>query len=116
MADPGEADARRVIAARFARTLIAARKAAGYSQEALGFEASLHRTEIGTLERGERIPKLDTLVKLATVLGISVERLVEGIEWRPPDRAGGRFAAAPSKTRSSSTQQTQIQDSNASSS
>ncbi len=116
MADPGEVDARRAIASCFAGNLIAARKAAGYSQETLGFAASLHRTEIGTLERGERIPKLDTLVKLAAVLGISVERLVEGIEWRAPDRHGGRFEAVSSEASSSSTQQTQIQDSNASSS
>ncbi len=94
MADRLGAGDRRLIAARFAQNLVSARRAAGLSQEALGFATALHRTEIGTLERAERIPRLDTLVKLASVLDVPVGRLVEGIEWRQPDREIGGFALA----------------------
>ena len=37
----------------------------GLSQETLAVCASLHRTEIGLLEREERLPRIDTLLKLA---------------------------------------------------
>jgi len=92
MADQGEIDAQRKFARRFGENLVHARRAAGLSQEALSFEAGLHRTEIGALERGIRIPRLDTLVKLAAVLGISVQRLIAGIEWEAPQRGGGSFS------------------------
>lgn len=88
------AEARRTITDRFARNLVSARKAAGISQELLGFGASLHRTEIGMLERGERIPRLDTLVKLAAVLNVSVGQLIEGIGWEAPELSGGQFSVA----------------------
>ncbi len=44
---------------------------AGLSQERLGSAAELHRTEVGLLERGARVPRIDTLVKVATALGIA---------------------------------------------
>ena len=44
------------VAERFGANLYRARKRAGLSQEALGFAAGLHRTEVGLLERGQRIP------------------------------------------------------------
>lgn len=56
------------VARRFGANLAAARERAGLSQEEVGFRAELHRTEIGALERGGRIPRIDTLVKLAAVL------------------------------------------------
>jgi hypothetical protein len=34
------------------------------------FRCSLHRTEIGLLERGARVPRIDTLSKIATGLGL----------------------------------------------
>ena len=43
--------------------------------------ASLHRTEIGLLERGERMPRIDTAIKLAGALGLPLASLVEGIDW-----------------------------------
>jgi transcriptional regulator with XRE-family HTH domain len=54
------------VAERFGSNLYRARKRAGLSQEAVGFAAGLHRTEVGILERGERKPRIDTLVKLVT--------------------------------------------------
>ncbi len=49
------------------------------SQEALGDECGLHRTEVGLLERGDREPRLGTLVKLARGLHISLADLLSGI-------------------------------------
>jgi transcriptional regulator with XRE-family HTH domain len=95
MADQARIDAQRVFAQRVGENLARARKAAGLSQEALSFEASLHRTEIGMLERGIRIPRIDTALKLAHTLGISIDDLVAGIEWRAAVLTGGRWSAAP---------------------
>ena len=94
---PGQAqiDAHHEFAACFGHNLVRARKAAGISQEALGFETALHRTEIGMLERGIRIPRLDTALKLACTLGVSIDELAGGIEWRAAVRTGGWFAAPP---------------------
>ena len=56
-------------AIRFGRNLAGAREAAGHSQEAVADLAELHRTAVGQLERGERIPRADTVVKLEVVDG-----------------------------------------------
>ncbi|HET7121396.1 MAG TPA: helix-turn-helix transcriptional regulator [Solirubrobacterales bacterium] len=89
-------DGRRVdreAAERLGRNLWMARRRAGFSQEALGALCSLHRTEIGLVEKGRRLPRVDTLMKLCAALDVRVERLVEGIEWLPPGpSAGGSFA------------------------
>jgi transcriptional regulator with XRE-family HTH domain len=66
---------------RFAKSLKKARTKAGISQEELGFRCDLHRTEISLLERGGREPRLGTMVKLASVLGVTPEDLAEGIDW-----------------------------------
>jgi transcriptional regulator with XRE-family HTH domain len=70
-----------------------ARRRVGYSQEELGGLACLHRTEVGMVESGERLPRIDTLMKLAGALEVRLEALVEGIEWLPPGPpAQGSFA------------------------
>lgn len=69
---------------RLGRNLWRARRRAGYSQEELGALCGLHRTEIGLVEQGKRLPRVDTLMKLTGALDIGVETLVDGIEWIPP--------------------------------
>lgn len=69
--------------ARFGENLSRARGRAEISQEALGLRAGLHRTEIGLLERGERSPRIETLLKLAGALSIPASDLLEGIAWSP---------------------------------
>jgi DNA-binding XRE family transcriptional regulator len=54
------------------------RKRADLSQEELGLKASLHRTEISLLERGVRVPRVDTLVKLAGALEVQPSALLDG--------------------------------------
>jgi transcriptional regulator with XRE-family HTH domain len=51
------------------------------SQEALAERAGIHRTQISLYENGERMPLASSLIKLAAALGISVGRLVIGIDW-----------------------------------
>lgn len=79
------------VAARFGENLIRCRRRADVSQEELGIRASLHRTEIGILERGARLPRIDTLVKLAGALSIPPEDLLEGIVWKPGSATVGEF-------------------------
>jgi transcriptional regulator with XRE-family HTH domain len=68
---------------RFGENLARCRNRADVSQEELGFRASIHRTEVGLLERGARMPRVDTALRLAGSLGISLDDLVAGMEWRP---------------------------------
>ena len=83
----------RGVGRKLGRNLWLARRRAGYSQEALGALCGLHRTEIGFVENGERLPRADTLLKLAGALDVDVDKLLEGIEWIPPGpAASGSFA------------------------
>jgi len=68
---------------RFGENLAHCREAADVSQEELSFRASIHRTEVSLLERGERMPRVDTALRIAGSLGISLDDLVAGMEWRP---------------------------------
>jgi transcriptional regulator with XRE-family HTH domain len=80
---------------RFAVNLKAARKGAGVSQQWLADRCSLHRTEISLLERARREPRLGTLMKLASALGVSVDRLAAGMSW---DEDAQRFVVKPRPT------------------
>ncbi len=81
------------VAQQFGATLARCRKRAGISQEELGFRASLHRTEIGQLERGVRLARIDTLVKLAGALGVTPADLLAGLSWEPGETVLGSFRA-----------------------
>jgi Predicted transcriptional regulator with C-terminal CBS domains len=62
----------------FGENLRRARKEAGLSQEALGFKAGLHTTEISRLERAVRDPRLSTIYRVAAALGVEPATLVSG--------------------------------------
>lgn len=64
---------------QFAANLVEARRISGLTQEALGHEVGLHRTEVSLLERAGRDPRLETIVKLAKGLGIPASDLLRGI-------------------------------------
>jgi len=84
------------VAKRIGHNVFLARRRAGYSQEELGKLCSLHRTEIGLVESGDRLPRSDTLLKLAGGLEVGAELLLRGIEWIPPrSDAGGSFGIIP---------------------
>ena len=80
------------VAVRFGRNLWRCRRRASMSQEELGARAGLHRTEIGMLEHGTRLARVDTLMKLAGSLSVSPMELLEGIHWTPGSTAEGGFA------------------------
>lgn len=83
------------IASRFGENLTRCRKRADLSQEELAIRASLHRTEIGHLERGMRLARIDTLVKLAGALSVAPADLLEGMSWTPGTTTSGQFAVGP---------------------
>lgn len=80
--------------ARFGDNLARHRKRADLSQEDLSHLASLHRTEISQLERGLRLCRIDTLIKLTKLtcsLEVSADELLAGINWSPGDYRPGGF-------------------------
>ena len=81
------------IAARFGDNLARCRRRADLSQDELSVRASLHRTEVSQLERGLRLPRIDTLVKLTASLEVSADELLAGIAWDPGDTRVGKFRA-----------------------
>lgn len=81
------------IAAQFGDNLIRARRQADVSQDELAVRASVHRTEISQLERGLRIARIDTLIKLAASLEVAPGELLVGLEWQPGSTRIGGFVA-----------------------
>lgn len=79
------------VAGIFGDNLARCRRAADITQEELSVRASLHRTEVSQLERGLRVPRIDTLIKLAASLEADPKELLTGIIWRPGDVRLGNF-------------------------
>jgi transcriptional regulator with XRE-family HTH domain len=80
-----------VVADQFGANLANCRRQAKLSQEELAVMASLHRTAVGQLERGERVCRVDTLIKLAGSLGIPPGDLLDGMDWEPGGTRLGQF-------------------------
>ncbi|MGC9158635.1 MAG: helix-turn-helix domain-containing protein [Terracidiphilus sp.] len=62
--------------ARFALNLRSARLARGFSQEELAARAGLHRNYIGSVERNEKNISIDSMERIAIVLGVDVVDLL----------------------------------------
>jgi transcriptional regulator with XRE-family HTH domain len=62
------------------RRIRSERQRKGLSQEGFAGACGLHRTEMGLLERGKTIPRLDTLLIVSEHLELSVSELLQGIE------------------------------------
>jgi transcriptional regulator with XRE-family HTH domain len=78
----------------FGANLARCRERLGVSQEELGFMADLHRTAVGQLERGERVARSDTLLRLCGCLGVSAEELFIGLSWTPASYMSGELVVA----------------------
>lgn len=63
----------------FGTRIRAARVTVGLSQEALAEACGLHRTYVGSVERGERNVGLLNLLSMATALHIDPAQLVDGL-------------------------------------
>ena len=74
------------VAETFGHNLLRCRRRACLSQERLAARAALHRSEIGLLESGRRVARVDTLMKLAGALEADPGDLLIGIEWIPVER------------------------------
>jgi transcriptional regulator with XRE-family HTH domain len=64
------------LTAALAANIRAFRESNDLSQEAFADRCGLHRTYIGSVERGERNVTLSTLEVFASVLGVSVPQLL----------------------------------------
>ncbi|MBH9968520.1 DNA-binding transcriptional regulator, XRE-family HTH domain [[Bacillus] enclensis] len=60
---------------KWGRRVRAFRKLKGFTQEGLAKELGISVSVLGEVERGSRIPKEDFMVKVADVLGITLEDL-----------------------------------------
>jgi transcriptional regulator with XRE-family HTH domain len=81
----------REVAERLGENLRRTRRRVGLSQEQVAIRASLHRTEIGLLERGGRVARIDTLIQLAGAMSVHPADLLDGIAWTPGGVQGGAF-------------------------
>jgi transcriptional regulator with XRE-family HTH domain len=88
MPDRGQALA---VAGCFGDNLRRIRKREDLSQEELARRATLHRTEIGFLEHGERVCRIDTLIRLAGAMAVQPGELLDGIDWVPGPEPEGTF-------------------------
>jgi transcriptional regulator with XRE-family HTH domain len=59
----------------FGKRVAQLRKEAGLSQEQFAYECEVDRTYIGTIERGEKSPTLNTIAKIAKAFKISKSEL-----------------------------------------
>jgi len=81
----------REVAIRFGGNVRRSRRRADLSQEELSIRAAVHRTEIGLVENGERVPRLDTILKLAGGIEIDPRVLLDGMAWVPRGFRQGSF-------------------------
>lgn len=82
------------VAEQFGENLTRLRERSGLTQEEVAWRSSLHRTEVSQIERGQRCPKADTIVKLAGALGAEPAEFFEGIAWQPGEVRRGSFRTA----------------------
>ena len=62
------------------RNLKRQRKKAGLTQEVLAQRAEVDRTLISLIERGKKLARIDTLVKLSRGLAVPLSVLLQGVE------------------------------------
>jgi len=60
---------------RFGERIKELRLARGLSQEELAFKASVHRTYLGSIERGEKNPALKNIAAIANALDVDLPEL-----------------------------------------
>ena len=73
----------------FAQRLRQQRRALDLASRRLAEQAGLGNDVAAYLETGERVPRLDTVARLAAALGVSAPWLAYGIEPEPPEGIEG---------------------------
>jgi transcriptional regulator with XRE-family HTH domain len=66
---------KKVILTKFGERVRELRKIKGFSQEQLAFNADLHRTYIGMIERAEKNITLVNIAKIANALEVTINEL-----------------------------------------
>jgi transcriptional regulator with XRE-family HTH domain len=79
----GPVKRREPVQAAFGDRVKAIRDRLGVTQEALAERAGLHRTYVGSIERGERNLSLRNIVRLAGALGVDPAELMAGLGAAP---------------------------------
>ena len=71
----------------------------GFSQEAFADHCGVHRTFMGTIERGETNLSFKNLAKLSAALGITLSQLLSGVERKASEltNASQRVKVGPNK-------------------
>lgn len=82
------------VASGFAKNLARIRTDADLTQEELAVRAQMDRAAINALESGRRVPRIDTLLRIAAALDIPPGEFLDGIEWEPGETEPGRFRIA----------------------
>lgn len=72
---------------RFGLVIRQSRKKRGWSQEALADKANLNRSYLGEIERGDAMPSLATVQKLAIAFDSNMADLVSRCEQRLGEKA-----------------------------
>ena len=62
-----------------ARRIGETRKRRGFTQEELAARAGISSTHMGVIERGIKVPNLDTFVSLANALEVSADELLQDV-------------------------------------
>jgi DNA-binding XRE family transcriptional regulator len=88
------------VAQRFGDNLRRIRRRKGLSQDELAARASLHRTEIGMLENGQRVARITTMIQLAGAMDVDPAELIAGIGWSPGGVLDGNFGFQDPEPRS----------------
>jgi transcriptional regulator with XRE-family HTH domain len=73
-------DALQALLQAFGRRVRELRQAKGYSQEAFADKCGVHRTFMGTIERGESNLSFQNIVKVAETLGVTLSALFADLE------------------------------------
>jgi transcriptional regulator with XRE-family HTH domain len=81
----------------FGANLARHRRLSGLSQEDVAIRAGTHRTEVSQLERGLRLPRLNTAVRLAAAVEADLGELVEGMTWISGSYRPGSFVQGKSR-------------------
>ena len=69
-----------VLAAAFGAAVRSARTTRGIAQEALAHLSKIERSHVGKIERGEHMPTLSAVLKIARALGMSGTDLMAAAE------------------------------------
>ena len=73
------------------QNLVGHRRRIGLSQQSAADRAGLHRTHVALIEAGQRLPRLDTIVKLAGAVEVEPCALLMGMAWElDPQKEGSQ--------------------------